>query len=203
MNDYQDELKATRRTVDGYKVTLERTYDTSIEDVWDAVTDPERIARWFLPITGDLRLGGRYQLQGNAGGEILACDPPRMLRVTWVFGDSSTGSTEVRLNLSTTDGGETRLELAHSADTVPPQWDEFGPGAVGVGWDLTVLGLALHLRDPGFDKGDGMAWMGSPEGKSFITISSDLWGEATVASGEDADRVATMVANTTKAYTGG
>ena len=51
-------------------VVASRAYATSPEDVWDAITDPERLPRWFLPIEGDLRLGGRYQLQGNAGGEI-------------------------------------------------------------------------------------------------------------------------------------
>ena len=45
-----------------------------IEDVWDALTNPERIGRWFLPISGDYRLGGRYQFEGNAGGEIVACE---------------------------------------------------------------------------------------------------------------------------------
>ncbi len=56
-------------------------YDTAIDDVWDAITNAERIPRWFLPISGDLRLGGRYQLHGNAGGQITACEPPRSLEV--------------------------------------------------------------------------------------------------------------------------
>jgi uncharacterized protein YndB with AHSA1/START domain len=60
-----------------------RTYNTSIEDLWDALTSAERIPRWFLPISGDLKLGGRFQLEGNAGGEILQCEPPRRLGVTW------------------------------------------------------------------------------------------------------------------------
>lgn len=47
-------------------VVATRTYDTTIEDVWDALTNAERIPRWFLPISGDLRLSGSYQLQGNA-----------------------------------------------------------------------------------------------------------------------------------------
>ncbi len=61
-------------------VVATRTYDTTVEDVWDAVTNPERIPRWFLPITGELELGGRYQLKGNAGGEITGCEPPRHSR---------------------------------------------------------------------------------------------------------------------------
>ena len=55
-------------------VTAHRTYDTTIDDLWDALTNAERIPRWFLPITGELRLGGHYQLEGNAGGEITRCD---------------------------------------------------------------------------------------------------------------------------------
>src|SRR5262245_58255057 len=54
-------------------------YATDADDLWDALTQRERIPRWFMPISGDLRLGGRYQLEGNAGGEITACEPPKRL----------------------------------------------------------------------------------------------------------------------------
>ena len=64
-------------------VTLQRSYPAAIDDVWNAITEPDRIARWFLPVTGDFREGGTYQLDGNAGGEIRTCDPPRRLVVTW------------------------------------------------------------------------------------------------------------------------
>src|SRR6266508_5865410 len=67
-------------------VVAERRYPAGVEDVWDALTNAERIPRWFLPISGDLRLGGRYQLEGNAGGTITACEPPRHLAVTWEYG---------------------------------------------------------------------------------------------------------------------
>ena len=65
-----------------------RTYATSAEDLWDAVTNAERIPRWFLPITGDLKLGGRYQLEGNAGGEITRCESPEALDVTWEYAEN-------------------------------------------------------------------------------------------------------------------
>jgi uncharacterized protein YndB with AHSA1/START domain len=54
-----------------------RSYDTTVADLWDAITTPERPARWFLPVEGDLKLGGRYQLKGNAGGTITHCQPPK------------------------------------------------------------------------------------------------------------------------------
>ena len=72
---------------EGRAVRLRRDYDAPIEDVWDALTNPERIGRWFLPISGDYRLGGRYQFEGNAGGEIVACERPNRLKVTWVYGE--------------------------------------------------------------------------------------------------------------------
>ena len=53
-------------------LTASRTYDTGRAELWDALTNIERIPRWFMPISGDLRLGGHYQLEGNAGGEIVA-----------------------------------------------------------------------------------------------------------------------------------
>ena len=56
-------------------VILSRVLDTTVEDLWDAVTCPDRIPRWFLPVSGELELGGRYQLEGNAGGMVTACEP--------------------------------------------------------------------------------------------------------------------------------
>ena len=85
-------------------------YDTPIDDVWDAITSAERIPRWFLPVSGDLRLGGRYQLQGNAGGKITACEPPRTLDLTWEFGGQTSW---VNVRLSELSDGGTRLKLEH------------------------------------------------------------------------------------------
>src|SRR5205823_4790522 len=66
-------------------VTISQSYRTTVEDLWDACTNPERIPRWFLPISGDLRLHGRYELEGNAAGTIERCDPPRSFSATWEF----------------------------------------------------------------------------------------------------------------------
>ena len=60
-------------------VTLTRLYDTSVDDLWDALTSRERIARWFLPVEGDLQLGGKYQLKGNAGGTVRCARRPLIL----------------------------------------------------------------------------------------------------------------------------
>jgi uncharacterized protein YndB with AHSA1/START domain len=209
MKDVIEELQAVLRTVapgkvpagEAQTVSLRRTYPADITDVWDAITNPERIARWFLPITGDFRVGGRYQLEGNAGGEILRCEPPRLLLVTSMFGDAPPGSSEVEVRLSEVDEDRTMLVLEHTAIVAPELWGQYGPGAVGVGWDLTVLGLALHI-----DSGSGMsiedkeAWGRSAEAREFMTGSADAWRAAHVASGASPDEAATAAANTVTFY---
>lgn len=203
-----EELDATRREVghgkirdrEGRTVALRREYPASIEDVWDAVTDPERLSRWFLPVTGDLRLGGRYQIQGNAGGEILRCEPPRLLAVTWVFGENpgEDDVTEVEVRLSAGPDDTTTFELVHTAVVDHERWAQYGPGAVGVGWDLTLLGLGLHLR--GGSIGDPSEWEASPAAAAFMTTSAQAWGAAQVASGATEEEAAAAVANTVAFY---
>jgi len=63
-----------------------RTYPTDQADLWDALTSADRIPRWFLPVSGDLQVGGRYQLEGNAGGTVEHCKEPESFGVTWEFG---------------------------------------------------------------------------------------------------------------------
>ncbi|HEX5946440.1 MAG TPA: SRPBCC family protein [Acidimicrobiales bacterium] len=182
-------------------VTIDREYPAEVDDVWDALTNPERIPRWFLPITGDLRVGGTYQLEGNAGGEIRACEPPTRLQVTWIFGEApgpeDSSLVEVTLRPS---GGGTLLHLEHTAVVPPEMWDRFGPGAVGVGWDLALLGLAAHLA--GITMGSPEELDRDPAMREAMTASSESWGRALAASdlGVDADTVARLVAATTAFY---
>jgi uncharacterized protein YndB with AHSA1/START domain len=175
-------------------------YDTTIDDAWDALTNAERIPRWFLPISGDLRLGGRYQLQGNAGGEITRCEPPRHLAMTWEYG-RDTSWVDVRLQPDARGG--TLLELEHVAHVPDALWDQFGPGAVGVGWDLGLFGLGNHLATgTAVDPREALAWLGSDQGKEFVRGSSADWCRASIAGGTDATAAAGAADRTTAAYTG-
>lgn len=184
----------------GRVIRLRREYPAPIEDVWDALTDPGRINRWFLPVSGDFRLGGRYQFEGNAGGEIVACERPHRLKVTWVYGEaaSDTDVSEVEVRLSPIDEGTTRFELAHTAVVPGEMWTEYGPGAVGVGWEQGLLGLSLHLQ--GGSVGDPIAWQLSDEGRDFARQSSEAWGAANRAAGADPETAARGVANTNTFY---
>ncbi len=181
-------------------ITATRTYDTDIDDLWDALTNAERLPRWFLPITGDLKLGGRYQLEGNAGGEITKCEPPRRLSVTWEFGGDISW-VDVELSPDGDEGA--RLRLAHLAHTPEDFWEEYGAGATGVGWDLALLGLGEHFTDsPAISPENSDAWLGSNEGKSCIRASSDAWYQAAVDGGED-PAGARAAADRTTAFYGG
>ena len=209
--DYSDALGVEFRevrgaTYDGKPVRVvrgARTYATDPDDLWDALTNIERIPRWFLPITGDLRLGGRYQLEGNAAGEITRCDPPEALDATWEFGGHVSWVT-VRLAF---DGDGTRLTLEHTMlkdEAGEEHWTQFGPGATGVGWDLSFLGLALHLDSGGapIDREASDAWMASDAGKAFMRACADAWGAAHIAAGEAPDVARAMAARTGAAYVG-
>jgi uncharacterized protein YndB with AHSA1/START domain len=156
-------------------VLLRRGYDAPIGDVWDAVTQPDRLKRWFMPISGELRVGGSFQLEGNAGGEILTCEPPRLLRVT--FG-GPTSVVEVRL--SAQGDSNTVLELEH---TVPIAMAQSGAGAlyVGPGWDGALMGLDLFLRGEGV--GDPVAAANAPEAQEFSKQSVYAWAAVVQASG--------------------
>jgi uncharacterized protein YndB with AHSA1/START domain len=206
--DFRHAVKATTREVgrqhlpDGpaRSVVLRRGYPVPADDVWAALTDPERLARWFLPVTGDLREGGLYQIEGNAGGRILRCAPPTELVLTWVLGAdiATTTGSEVHLTLSPEPDGGTELMLRHVAVVDPRRWAEYGPGATGVGWDLSLLGLGLHLAGGGLDDADG--WEESPDARAFLVASAESWGAAQLADGAAPDEVTAAVANTIAFY---
>jgi len=191
--DIAAEVNSIRRLVHGRAVVAGRTYDASPGEIWQACTDPARLAQWFLPVTGDLRQGGTYQLEGNAGGRILVCDPPRVLRISWLFGSGPGSVLEVRL---TPLNSGTILELEHSELTDDQHWSQFGPGAVGVGWDLTLFGLALHV----FGVANPEGWASSAEAREFMTQSAKAWGAAHVQSGEEPARAVAAAQRTQAAY---
>ena len=165
----------------------------------ERLTDPERLPRWFAPVTGELRLGGRFQVEGNAGGEVLACDAPHRFEVTWEF-DGGVSWVEVRLTPD--PAGGTRLTLEHSAIPGGEHWDTYGPGAVGIGWELALMGMELHVASGGAaDPAEGQAWAMTPEAAGFMVGSGTAWGEADAASGTDPAAARAKAERTNAAYT--
>lgn len=179
--------RVSSRVIDGRSarvIIAERPFATSRASLWDALTNASRLPRWFLPIEGELRVGGRYQLKGNAGGEILECVRESRFRIGWEMqGQLSWVTIEVR------DGpeGTSTLQLEHVAHVPDEFWLQFGPAAVGVGWDLGLLGLAQHfVEHPVLVPESAAGWTVSSEGKRFVRGSSEGWAEAAMAEGDDA-----------------
>ena len=184
-------------------VVASRDYDTTVEDLWDALTNPERIPRWFLPVSGDLRLGGRYQLEGNASGEITKCEPPRHLDVTWEFG-GDTSWVEVELEANASGRATLRLEHVSHIPEDDKFWNQYGPGATGVGWEQALWGLELHLQKEGtaIRPEEAEAWLATDDGKFYIAKSSEAWGQAAISFGMAASIARAAAQETTKFYTG-
>lgn len=203
--EIEKHLAAVRREVryierDGEPATvvkLFRSYPTDIDDLWHAITNAERISRWFLPVSGDLRLGGRYQFEGNAGGEITTCEQPTRLAATWEMHDDVSW-VEVELH---PQEGPTQLILSHTAMQTE-FWTEYGPGATGVGWELGLYGLALYNESPQTPMMSEEEFAESDEGKSYATQSSEQWGQASLAAGTNPEEANAATGRTTAFYTG-
>jgi uncharacterized protein YndB with AHSA1/START domain len=207
--DVDHQIKAVQRKVgprtidsgDAHVVTVSQSYDTDPADLWDAVTTIERIPRWFLPISGDLKVGGSYQLEGHSNGTVLTCDPPKNFTATWEYGGNVSW-----IDVSITSDGpdRARLLLEHIMPVDDDEiWREFGAGAVGMGWDSMLLGLAIHLStgesiDPSF----GQRWTGTEDGRRFLTLSGEEWYTANVAFGVDPATARVMADRCVKAYLG-
>lgn len=126
-------------------VTLRHHYRTTPEDLWAALTTPERLARWFAPVAGDLHLGGNYHIDFEPGddaqqvhGVITACDAPHELTVTWKA-KTEENSSEVHCTLTPGDSDSghsgTHLTLTHSGIH---HKNDVGMAA---GWDVYIRHL--------------------------------------------------------------
>lgn len=122
-------------------VRVEEVFDTDIDDLWQACTQPERLARWIAEVSGDLSPGGEFKARFTSGwegtGRVEVCEPPhRLMVVASEFGNPDEQVTEAILS---TDGQRTRLiieERGLPADHLP---------GYGSGWQIHVEDLAAHL----------------------------------------------------------
>lgn len=122
-------------------VHVDELHDTDVEDLWQACTDPERLARWIAVVTGDLRPGSTVTTVWSSSWtgtvRIEVCDRPHHLLLTTQPGTDEEGSIEVRL---TAEGDRTRLVIDDRgvpADELPFH---------GAGWQVHVEDLAAALR---------------------------------------------------------
>src|SRR5215204_3169154 len=114
-------------------VRMEDSYETDIDDLWSAVTDPSRLARWVAEVDGDLHVGGEFRARFTSGwdgtGRVEVCEPPRLLLVTLSPGQENTTAIEARLFA---DADQTRLVIEERGLPL----DELAEH--GAGWPRTL-----------------------------------------------------------------
>ena len=188
-------------TIDGQPgriVTIKRQFPTSVENLWETVTTAERIKRWFAPVNGDFKLGGRFQIEGNASGEVQSCQVLSNYSVTWeIFGDVSW----VTLKIHQDEENAIALSLSHKMKH-SPHWDHYGSGATGVGWEYAFLGLYLYLTEPETPQLTDEQFAPSEDGKFFFEHGSNGWRDASVKAGEIKEEAEKRARATTAFYTG-
>lgn len=155
---------------DARVAVFRRTYDAPVEDVWDACTNPDRLRRWYVPVTGDLRIGGAFEQANMGSGVITHCDAPRALKLSL-----GGGADEIELRLSPAGDGRTALELQHA--TTLDQHEIGGQifdavFCMGGGYYPRLLALHRHLNGTLPDDYDALTFNERPDMRPAIERGS-------------------------------
>ena len=130
------------READGTGVVrLEDRFDTDVDDLWSALTDPRRLARWLGDVEGDLSPGGEFRARYFASGwegtcRVDGCEPPHRFRLLTTSPDAPDGAVEVTL---TADGDHTILIIEDRGLPLEPL------AAYGAGDQIHIEDLAAYL----------------------------------------------------------
>ena len=118
-------------------VRVQSTYAADAADLWSALTEPARLARWVAEVDGELRLGGTFRARFTSGwdgiGRVDACQPPQHLALTMEPGSEDETVIEAWLSA---DGPRTRLVVEERGMAIGAL------AAHGAGWQT-------HLEDLG------------------------------------------------------
>ncbi len=140
------------RSADGKGIVrVEDRFDTDIDDLWSALTDPSRLAHWYGQVEGDLRPGGEFRLYlesdgWDGTGRVEACESPRRLLVTtresdesWRKGRGAAPFDEAIEATLTADGDQTTLVIEIRG--LPLDKIAF----YGAGWQIHAENLGAYL----------------------------------------------------------
>jgi uncharacterized protein YndB with AHSA1/START domain len=136
------EILGTMRRIDERRgaVRVEDVYDTDVADLWSAITEPDRLARWIAAVEGDLRIGGvvqaRFTSTWEGPGRIDVCDPPNRLVITMEPGTDDEAVIEAVL---TEVGERTRLVVEERGLPLDVLY------AHGAGWQAHIEDLGRYL----------------------------------------------------------
>jgi uncharacterized protein YndB with AHSA1/START domain len=133
--------RGTLRSVDGKGVVrMEARYETDVDDLWSAITDPERLARWIVEVSGDLHVGGEFNASFTSSwegvGRVDVCERPHRLLVTMSPGTADETVIEAELH---GDGDKTLLVIEERGLPLDVYADH------GAGWQAHIDDLTAHL----------------------------------------------------------
>ena len=137
------ELGTLKKHADGYQLVLERLFNKDIDTVWDAITNPEKMSKWFTNVKMDFVEGGKItfifqdEQQSESYGKILTIQPPKLFEFLWESEDMP--SEHARWELFKEAPDKTRLVLTYS------RVSEDYAASVAAGWHDTVEYLAEML----------------------------------------------------------
>ncbi len=146
-------IRGSLRSVDGKGVVhLEGRFNTGIDDLWSAITDPGRLSEWHAQVEGELRPGGTFSRYVQADewegtGRVEACEAPRHLVVTtreseesWRKGQGMPPFDETLEATLTADSNQTNLVLEIRGLPIEPI------AFFGVGWQIHMEKLAAYIE---------------------------------------------------------
>jgi uncharacterized protein YndB with AHSA1/START domain len=160
-----------------------RVYETTVEDLWDACTNPDRLRRWYVPVTGELRLGGRFQQVNMGSGTVVECDAPRFLKLSLGGGADE---IELRLSPGPRAGWATlRLEHATTLDAHEIGGQTYDAiFCMGGGYYPRLQALDRHLRGTLPDDYDATAYHLDPAMRPVIERGSAAMAALLEADGQ-------------------
>lgn len=172
-----------------HTAVIRRHYDVPVDDIWGACTHPGRLSRWFGPVLGDFRLGGTVIL-GDGENErttcqIVHCDAPHRLAVTWMYPGRPVDEVELRLSPGTDNGTVLEVEHASVAEVFISNDIERGRWGVGASWEWLLDQLGTFLRGETPDTTDetaaeeaatlrGLAWSTLVEAAFTATLADPI-----------------------------
>lgn len=158
-------------------VRIENRYDTVIDDLWSAVTDPDRLGGWYGKVDGDLRPGGEFHVylesdDWEGTGRLEACERPWRLMVTTREteesvrkGKGAQAFDEVIEATLTADGEQTVLVIEVRGLPLDPI------AFYGAGWQIHAENLTSYLA--GRERGDTEARWGELV-PSYKDLAADI-----------------------------
>jgi uncharacterized protein YndB with AHSA1/START domain len=174
-------LGSLRSTPEGAGlVRMEDRFDTTVDDLWSALTDPDRLRRWYGEVSGDLRLGGQFRqhipsADIDATGRIDVCEPPRRLVLTSRETDESYRRGNGAPPYDQVVEATVRADGDHSVLVIEVHGMPLDKVAFyGVGWQINVENLGAHLAGGASGDDDGARW--EQLVPAYLTLASGIEG---------------------------